>query len=90
MPNNNAPYQRTITDIHGEHTFDVREIENMSTVVRINEDRYVFKIYMTGQLSASMWYTDSNTAELQRFALYNLWKGWEAEKNAKSANGGTD
>ena len=87
MENNNRIYQRTITDIHGEYTFDVREIENMSGVVHIG-GRFVFIIYMIGQHTQSMHYNNSNTAELQRFALYNLWKGWEAEN--ESTDGGTD
>jgi len=77
MANENAKYQRTLTDIYGKHIFDVREIENM-TEVALAGGKYVFIIYLEEQHAQSMKYTDLDTARLQRFSLWNLWRAWEA------------
>jgi len=79
MKNENAKYQRTIIDIYGKHIFDVHEIENISEVAIVN-GKYVFIVYMLQNHAQSLIYTDSDTAKLQRFSLWNLWRTWQIEE----------
>jgi len=67
-----------------EHLYDVRVITEISDVRYMGNLGYGFVVHeIGGMATVARYWPSEDEARLKRFALYNLWKGWEAAREGK-------